>query len=275
MPTMIERIHELVAAVDQLTAAGVAPSKEYTQTLERWEAFGSMEPRAAILEQLAAAVAKGESGPWPLDILTMLAFGSSPAPRVEAEVRQHVAASVLPVVAVGARAVGERAHEKLRQRFNGAAEQLVAALDLTDPDVAAESILDAPEATRAAWGSVPTLAAELEKTLALMQVAARLSGVRASAFDLAVTVDPDAPAERRREVWAAWQTEPTSRAGRWKALAGLAHVHLHARALAGLTVYRMPAPIETRYRAGTIGLQPYEHDPELGEPEPGTFGLPR
>lgn len=269
--TALDHLHKLHTTAADIEVMGGTVTDRFARTRARWDALRSTEldPLAAVVDALT-----GDDDPDPEHLATIVAttqaHGTARAnPQIAAGVWQTLAQRILPGQRAEWAKVTTDNYATAAQRFNDAADALVAAVRLVDPDKPAEALMGEPPKVRNAWVEVPTLAAALDQAERFLTATAREAGVNTgddgTRLGLVATI-PDTT--DRRTLWAALDnTDNHGRAGRWGVL--LNHgATLHAPAAPGeVQPYRRPKPIQTRYLRTDHGLRAVDYDPERDEPK--------
>lgn len=270
MPTPRENLAQLHTDADAVTAGGGRMTDRFATIRARWDTLVSYvyEDHPAPLADLATAEDEPTPEAWREAVVATFARGGKPDPATAADALNSAAAALLPAQRAEFATVAGDNYTAAAQAYDKAAAALVAALGVVNPDTPAEDLMGAPEKTRRAWADVPSLVAAVERAAEHLRICASAAEVPtddAHTFALYVAVPTDAPADRRRELWAAWDV-PTGRAGRWGAVVAQGATLAAPAAVEDVKPYRRPRPVETRYRRVEMGMRAVEYDPETDTP---------
>ena len=220
--------------ISAVRSLGVEPPLDWTELLEYFERYTSLDERPSTA-RLVRAVVDPENGD---DIIALRADAlaeTSAMPTAHAEVTAAIRAAVLTSLREYYQPHAVANYASAADYYDGLAQKFTAAADLVDPEADAAAMVDEPEKLRRAWSSAEQLAHRLTAALAGLSAAASLAGVPIDQEHL-IALTIDVTGCHRRKVWSAWETEGT-RTGRWGALIGIGAT-LRAAPLDGLQPYR-------------------------------------
>ncbi|WP_299517985.1 hypothetical protein [uncultured Serinicoccus sp.] len=240
----------------------------FQRNRDRYEAF--RETEANYLQTVADALL-GETDPDMTDLVQCYDLAKAQAAnrtdtQASAEVRDDLARLLLPAQNAEWAKTTRANYETAAKAYARAADELVAALKVVDPDAAPESLMDAAPKVRTAWVDVPGLAARLEQAADFLAEAALHAGGSNDEAERIALIARVPDKINRREFWTALEGQH-GRAGRWGTLHQLGCTLTPADDPTTVTAYRRPRPIETRYLRTDTGLRPVDYDPETGKPE--------
>lgn len=250
------------ADVNTIVNAGGTITEKFRTLTTRWEDFTNSE--YAVQHELNDAILNGTHTPEELEHLRILAQAEAATNHVHvATVRNSAATEVLNALRTEYKTVAEANYNTIRKTFNTKATQLTTALNITDSEDNAESIVKASTKERAAWSDAPAYAYELTAMINTLHTAATLAGLtptRGKLDQTLIGLTINAEGLHRRRVWEAWETT-TGRAGNWRELWKLGAT-IEAPALNDAKPYNEPAAMENRGERRELGTYQWLHDPE-------------
>jgi hypothetical protein len=249
-----------VLAVDALADAGISPPEEWTTLRDNFNQFASDELTEDVIGQLTDAIAAGKLKEVPkLHSLALgrMAASSQDAASVTNDVKAHITRRLFDVYAPCA----ETNYAKAAQTFDHWCAVFTAACNAVDPESPAESIVALDDDQRHAWTVAQEAKFQLSGSLEVLKAAAKLCGHDAAGSrEYGPPLACDTSGHHRRRLWEAWDSTE-GRTGRWGALHAMG-VTIRAANLDAIEPYRLPQPMEERWKKVGVGHQRVMVDPE-------------
>jgi hypothetical protein len=247
-------------AVDVLADAGIAPPQEWTALRDNFNQFASDELTEDVIGQLADALAAGKLKEVPrLHALALgrMAASSQNVASVTTDVKARITRRLFDLYAP----VAEANYGTAAQTFDHWAAVFTAAASAVDPEAPAEDIVGLDDDQRHGWATAQEARFQLAASLEVLKAAAKLCGHdNADSREYGPSLACDTSGHHRRRLWEAWDTTE-GRTGRWGALHRMG-VTIRASSLDDLAPYRLPQPIEERWKKEGHGHTRVMVDPE-------------
>ena len=262
MPTLSEKLKSHRRRVTELTNAGITPPDEWTKLDQQLTNF--LERESPVLEQLTAAVLRGDTDPDELALLRAWALAETAMPQSIAKINSRVIAAVETRLF---EVYAEHAQNNYRQTagmFDAAATAFTKAANIVDPEKPAADMVNAAEDQRVAWLAAEQYAHRLETLVPVLHLPPNSRNVRVDTTAAIIALSCDPGTCHRRRVWEAWQTKET-RCGRWSALhaLGVTLRPFPSDQLSSFTPYHEPRALEVEVEQVDIGVsRRHVRDPE-------------
>ena len=192
--------------ISAVRALGVEPPLDWTELLEYFERYTSLDERPSTA-RLISAVVDPENGD---DIVALRAdaFAEATAlPPARAEVTAAIRAAVLTSLREYYAPHAQANYAQAADYYDTLVKKFTSAADVVDPETDAVAMVDENDRTRRAWGDAERYAHLLTASLSALTAAARLAGTDTTAPECLLPLFVDPTGLHRRKVWSAWETE--------------------------------------------------------------------
>lgn len=257
------------AAVRSLESAGIPAPEGHHELLDRWREFKAI--RSPHRDRLVEAVIGGDGDVAQLQALALAETVNAPA--INEAVEKAVQSEAYRKYA----AVAEQNYSALAKRFDAAADRLVTAMALVDPESDPADLLAADNKVRQAYQDGHAASAELTALVGKLSVAAELAGAERPHQDAANSSEAHHVGIHMlqlglctsfdgnpRDLWAAWSEEGPRTGAQWAALVKIG-AKLHAVPLGDYQPRRQAGPLLERV---THDGRTERYDPEIEDAPP-------